>query len=224
MFCNNVSSEISEYIPTNKSNLRRFEAIVDRVPEDADRILDVGSARHSAEQRAGGNLHAFLASRLEAHVLGIDLLTEEVERMRREGFNVAVADAESFTFEEPFDAIVAGELIEHLPNPGRFIENAVDHLRAEGKLILTTPNPDGFVFFRKALLNQANNPTHICWIDNSNLLTLCEHVRSARLGSVDFLPPDGGVSSVLLHLGRRRSASPTYVATIERAEGSSSDG
>jgi 2-polyprenyl-3-methyl-5-hydroxy-6-metoxy-1,4-benzoquinol methylase len=138
--------------------------------------------------------------------------------MRQEGFDVVVADAESYAFEEPFDAIIAGELIEHLPNPGRFIENAVDHLSAEGKLVLSSPNPDGFVFFRKALFDQANNPTHTCWIDPQNLLTLCEHIESAHCTSIDFLPPGGGISSILWYTGRRRASSPTWVATIVRAK------
>lgn len=211
-------------VTSSDAERRRFEAILRRIPPDADRVLDVGSARHSTEQRVTGNLHAYLADRLDADVVGIDVLPDEVERMREEGFDVVVADAESFTFEDAFDAVVAGELIEHLPNPGRFIENAVAHLRADGKLVLTTPNPDGFAFFRKALLGQENNPTHTCWIDPTNCRSLCELVEGARLESVDYLPPDGGISSIIWRLGNRRAASPTYVATIEGTEERSSGG
>lgn len=203
-------------VPSNEAERRRFKAIFERIPPDTEEVLDVGSARHSTNQRVTGNLHAYLADRLDAHLAGIDVLPEEVERMREEGYDVVVADAETFSFEETFDAIVAGELIEHLANPGRFIENAVSHLSPEGKLVLTSPNPDGFVFFRKALLDQSNNHTHTCWIDPSNCRRLCELVGAARLESIEYLPPDGGISSLIWSLGNRRAASPTYVATIDR--------
>jgi len=42
--------------------------------------------------------------------------------------------------ENSFDAIIAGDLIEHLKYPWQFIETCYRLLTSEGKLILTTPN------------------------------------------------------------------------------------
>ena len=39
-----------------------------------------------------------------------------------------------------FDVIVTGEILEHLPNQGLFLENAERHLKKKGVQILTTPN------------------------------------------------------------------------------------
>jgi predicted SAM-dependent methyltransferase len=42
---------------------------------------------------------------------------------------------------QSYDVIVAGEIIEHLENPGLFLRNMRRHLKPQGKLILSTPNP-----------------------------------------------------------------------------------
>lgn len=210
------NGDFSMKLSLSRTQEHRYETILEQIPEKARTVLDVGCARHSSRKRGKGNLHAFLVDRLnEASVRGIDILPDEVAKMRAEGFNVEVANAQTFSFDDEFDAIIAGELIEHLPNPGAFIENAVSHLAPDGRLVLSTPNPDGFVFFRKALFGQTNNPTHTCWIDPKNLRALCQAVQGARLVSVSYLPPTGGISSLLWRLERRRAASPTYVASIE---------
>ena len=43
--------------------------------------------------------------------------------------------------EEPFDVIVAGELIEHVESMGMLFDTAAGLLAPEGELIITTPNP-----------------------------------------------------------------------------------
>jgi len=50
-------------------------------------------------------------------------------------------DAETFKTGIKFDIIIAGELIEHLNNPGLFLECCQHNLKKEGLLILSTPNP-----------------------------------------------------------------------------------
>ena len=41
----------------------------------------------------------------------------------------------------PFDVVVAGEIIEHLPAPQQLFASARELLRPGGKLVITTPNP-----------------------------------------------------------------------------------
>lgn len=204
----------------NRSEEIRFDAVVDRIPDDADRILDVGCARHGEAKRQSGNLHAYLHAETDAEIVGIDVLEDEIEKMRSEGYDVHVGDAEKIQFDDPFDVVVAGEVIEHLANPGRFVTSAVDAAATDGKVVLTTPNPDGFAYFRKALFGQSNNPTHTCWIDPTNLQTLVDVVDvDIRILDLTYLPPIGGISMVLWRFGFDRAASPGYVAELERKTG-----
>lgn len=201
-----------------RSDAIRFAEILDRVPRTADRVLDVGCVRHDTTRLQNGNLHAELVDHVSGDVLGIDIVEDGIEAMAEQGYNVRVADAERLDLDGRFDAIVAGEVIEHLANPGQFLESARGHLTCDGRLILTTPNPDGFAFFRKALSGASNNETHTCWIDPAQLRRLVELVDGLRVEEIEFLPPTGGVSGVLWRVGEDRAASPGYVADIRRSE------
>lgn len=99
----------------------RFDAIINRIPDHAERILDVGCARHGETKRQSGNLHEELHRKTEVEIVGIDILEEEIEKMRKEGYDVHVGDAENIQFDELFDVVVAGEVIEHLNNPGKIL-------------------------------------------------------------------------------------------------------
>ncbi len=79
--------------------------------------------------------------------LGIDIEEKEIIKMKKEGYNVICANVETMQLNLKFDVIIAGELIEHLHNPGLFLNTLYEHLRDEGKLILTTPNPFNFRSF-----------------------------------------------------------------------------
>lgn len=65
---------------------------------------------------------------------------EGLKKLRSDGYNVRLMDAESLRLGEKFDVVIAGEIIEHLPNPGRFLERARAHLADGGELIVTVPN------------------------------------------------------------------------------------
>lgn len=201
-------------IPPN--NRARFRTFIKQL-EDPESILDVGCARHSKSQRDAGNLHQYLHESFpDADIMGIDILEEQIELMQEEGYNVVVEDAETMDLEQKFAVVIAGEVIEHLGNPGAFLDRAAEHVIDGGKIVLSTPNPDGFVYWRKALTGNSNNPTHTCWIDPQNLEQLVSLSESTiELTNIEYLSPHGGVSEVLWRLGFSRAASPNYVAVLE---------
>jgi 2-polyprenyl-3-methyl-5-hydroxy-6-metoxy-1,4-benzoquinol methylase len=49
-------------------------------------------------------------------VVGVDIQKEDVERLRKLGYEVVWGDVTTINLGKKFDVIVAGELIEHLPD------------------------------------------------------------------------------------------------------------
>ncbi len=75
---------------------------------------------------------------------------------------------ETYTFGESFEAIVAGDVIEHFSNPGLFLDNCRRHLTDDGVFIVTTPNAKWPTVFLRP------NPTHTLWHDRHTLLHLLD--------------------------------------------------
>ncbi|MDP2925962.1 MAG: class I SAM-dependent methyltransferase [Nanoarchaeota archaeon] len=74
-------------------------------------------------------------------VTGIDIDKEGIKELKKRGYDVHFMSAEDFKFNKKrFDVIFAGDVIEHLSNPGLFLDRAKEHLKKEGYLIISTPN------------------------------------------------------------------------------------
>ena len=106
------------------------------------------------------------ALRPELQIAGLDCVPERVEALDRSvyatricGFTDAIPSKE-----ESFDAIVAGEFIEHLP-PDRVDATLCEFfrlLRVKGVLLLTTPNPNYLknILFGLSVLGGAHLSQH----------------------------------------------------------------
>lgn len=141
-------------------------------------VLHVGCVGHStyAIEKPGWMHEKLCSSENVTSVLGIDILAEGIEEMQRRGYKVKLCNAENMRLNHKFDTIVASELIEHLSNPGLFLERAREHLKPGGKLILTTPNGFRIHEYKRYLINKKVpiNPEHVCWFDENTLLNLVE--------------------------------------------------
>jgi SAM-dependent methyltransferase len=125
----------------------RFPLIEQYIQPPAE-VMDLGCVdsrpdRHTAEQRMEHKPNLLFKRMVETNpqTMGIDIDADGVEALRRRGFNVVVADVETMDLGRRFDVIVAGEIIEHLDNPGLFLRNMRRHLKPAGTLIVSTPNP-----------------------------------------------------------------------------------
>lgn len=166
----------------------RADSILSRVK--GPRVLDVGCAGHTIEIGSPQWLHGRLD---EAYpdLHGIDVSRENIEALRNHGFrNLHLQSAENFDLKERFDTIVAGELIEHLSNPGLFLDCARRHLTPGGRLVLTTPSPFSLFSFLYALIKYpktCENPQHTAWFC---LRTLSELVgrHGLKVREMELIP------------------------------------
>jgi len=77
-------------------------------------VLDIGVVAHVSKTYYRPNWlhkHIYKASK---RCVGIDILKTGVKSLTDRGFEVYVADAQSFSLSEQFDVIVAGDILEHL--------------------------------------------------------------------------------------------------------------
>jgi SAM-dependent methyltransferase len=140
-------------------------------------VLDVGCTGHFVNIGSPQWLHGRLREKFPS-VSGIDISEENAAILRSNGFDkIYVQSAESFQLSDKFDTIVAGELIEHLANPGLFLQQARAHLKPGGRLVLTTPNAFSLLFISYALFKYpktCENLQHTCWFCPQTMKELVE--------------------------------------------------
>lgn len=127
-------------------------------------MLDIGCVEHNLENRKRGQwLHDHLR-RSAGSILGLDYEADAVAALAAEGYNVVAGDATDFDLKRTFQTVVAGELIEHINNAGRFLDCARKHLDPGGEIILTTPNANCLIYFLENLIlgEEIDNPDHVC--------------------------------------------------------------
>jgi len=142
-------------------------------------VLDVGCVAHDLSIRTSENfLHGLIARHAQS-VVGVDILQEGVDQLNREGFDVVCADVLTMDLDRKFELIFAGEIIEHIENPGVFLANLKRHLLPGGRIIVTTPNP-------RYILEQAQilllgriavfHPQHCLWMCSHTMANLCGRI------------------------------------------------
>lgn len=134
---------------------------------EGKRVLDLGAADnlHMDEKMQNDEwLHEKIC-RAASCCVGIDNDEECVQRLRERGYHIRVANVEDLDLQEVFDVIVAGELIEHVFNVGRFLDSVRKHLAPEGILIITTPSVFSLRarpgLLRPFMRKRTMNPTHV---------------------------------------------------------------
>lgn len=114
-----------------------------------------------------------------AQVIGFDIEQERAATLTKMGYDIRVGnvfDLPELLKDERFDVIVAGELIEHLSNPGQFLDILKSLLRPGGEIILTTPNPGNYInlFFLLRGRLIASHTDHVAWYDMETIKCLGE--------------------------------------------------
>lgn len=99
-------------------------------------VLDVGCG--------SGNLLDALRSRGFDDLFGVDFDAKAIQVAREIGLDVAVGEVAEVARHD-FDFVLMNHVIEHLPLPGKTLEEVRLHLKPGGYFIIRTPNSAGFL-------------------------------------------------------------------------------
>jgi SAM-dependent methyltransferase len=104
--------------------------------QDIERFLDIGCN--------DGSLALLIKHACDAaEVYGLDQTDEFISLSKQKGIKTFKLDIDKNPYPFPndyFDAVFAGEVLEHLNDPDHFFEEIHRILRKRGTLVLTTPN------------------------------------------------------------------------------------
>ena len=142
------------------------------------KILDLGCVMHNPENAKSRYwLHRATYSNASS-VLGLDLYNDGVKSLKKMGYNVVHGDAQNFKLDDEFDIIIAADIMEHLSNLGSFLNCCHKHLKDEGVMIVTTPNPFSLFAFLNFLTKKVyTNPEHTTWFCKQTMERLLENNR-----------------------------------------------
>jgi len=144
------------------------------------RVLDLGC-------RYGALTAAYVEGN---EVVGVDVDREALEEAAKLGIETVWADLdEPLPFEDAtFDAVVAGELLEHLRFPERLVAEARRVLRPGGVFIGSVPNSYRLKSRLRFLLGHppefADDPTHLRMFGAADLLRLLAGFEETRIEHV----------------------------------------
>lgn len=146
--------------------------LIEALIAPSDTVLDIGFWGQGTSVDSPEWVHTLLRARAK-EVWGIDIEYDE-SRLPGSSLHYRRASAESFSLPEQFSVLFAGDLIEHLSNPGLFLARAKEHLATGGRLILSTPN--AFNLFNIAEKFSKGEPTvnrdHTCYFNEKTLRQL----------------------------------------------------
>ena len=150
--------------------------LVNLVPKGITSVLDVGCAM-------GGYAKTLKALRPELRITGVELNPFMAARARIHYDEMVINPVEEATFEEKFDLINCGDVLEHLQDPWAMLKNLHALLVPKGYLVLSVPNAGHWTVVRGLLKGDFEYVplgllciAHLRWFTES---TLCETLVEA---------------------------------------------
>lgn len=226
------SGEFSQLAMTHK--LPRA-TVVDRIAylegeASGRRVIHVGfvdSGCRSMQDAAGAWLHAHLAERATS-LVGIDVDEGGVKEAVDAGYEAYAVDCrdraavEALAI-EPAQLVIAGEVIEHLDDPGSFLSGLHALVAPGGLLVVTTPNAYGlFNVFASLALREINHPDHVVMFTWRTLTNLAGRHGWVPVATRTYVPevkdvPARGCSARVLALaGRGAVATERLLGRLHR--------
>lgn len=133
-------------------------------------VLDIGSGR---------GWFSLQAAQLGAVVTAVDLSEKNLQKIKslNPAVNILIADALNLPPETgQFDLIVALEVVEHLVDPNKAVRNWLQHLKPDGRLLITVPYREVIRYFLCIHCNQKTPiNAHLHTFDKDSLIKLLNH-------------------------------------------------
>ena len=197
-----MNSEMPEYGQDEMAHVLPHAEIVDRIEWllaqcAGKRVIHVGFADTGfrLEQGLAGRwLHGHL-NEVAGELVGVDADSAGVAAANEDGFEAYVVDctdaeAVAALGVEPADIVLAGEVIEHIAAPGPFLDAMHHFCRADGSLIITTPNAYGLVNVAASIIRRVeiNHPDHVVMFTWRTLTELMRRSGWDHTQTVTYVP------------------------------------
>lgn len=144
-------------------------------------VLHLGCTNHPyIEESVKSKTHLhFDLMEIARELYGFDYDVEGLEALEKYGvkdlYEADLERLENVPLDKTFEVIIAGEMIEHLSNPGLFLQGIQRFMSAETNLVITTINAyTGFRFLIYGLkgkggVNEPVHPDHVAYYSYSTL-------------------------------------------------------
>jgi SAM-dependent methyltransferase len=183
------------------------------------KVLDLGCVSHHYNFGRRKWLHSHVVE-VAAECVGADYDEAGIKELKEAGYDVVHADVTGdisvLRERGPFDVVVAGEIIEHLPFPQALLTTAREVLKPGGELVVTTPNPYAPHRQRMGATGRTwENVDHVFYCFPSGMAELADRsgLVLTRYGTVGYPVPRQ------LRTNTRHSITALVKALFSRARG-----
>lgn len=155
------------------SRIEKFQSIVDRCENKV--VLDVGCVGQDHSEDEHSWLHGRI-KKVATELIGSDINQEAIASLRKKGFEIFTPD--ELDVDKKVDIVVMGDVIEHVNDPGAFLEFYSRFLKEDGEIIICTPNSFGARYSLSVFFfgNAGTNPEHTLSFDPYVMLELFSRV------------------------------------------------
>jgi len=144
-----------------------------------------------------------------AEVTGVDYSKEVIEEYNRLGIfdNIIIGNVEQLdrlNLEEKFDVIVAGDIIEHIANPGLMLEGLKRFCHANTQLVLTTTHAFGLAnYIRYTMGKFREGREHVMTFNIRNMENLLSRYEFTIVEANTCYQPGAERFGALFRIGKK---------------------
>ncbi len=158
-------------------------------------------------------------------IVGIDISEAGINILKQHGFkNVLLMNAEDIKLSKTFDTILAGDVLEHLNNPGLFLSSVGSLLNPRGEIIVAVPSALTFNNLKAWFFGwEQVHSDHTFYFSPKTLSELCSRFCLLPTKLVFTVQPQGRYESFLFLFLRKiflklfRNMSPSFIMHFKNA-------